>query len=406
MYRESVEQLAPGMVVAEDVTDDAGQSLLRVGTTLTPSYIEALRRRGFTAIHVRDGLVDDVPVKDIISAPLRRSAASHLATVFEGAVLAAQIDPTARPSGVDDAIARMGDRQLRMDDRSREAVAALFEDVERLLSEAIDNHAEAGLESLKTYSNYTFQHSVDVAAVGALLGYRAGLDRLELRELALGCLLHDIGKTYIDLAILDKPGTLTDAEFAEIQRHPQLGFELIRRMPLASILPAHVAYQHHERQDGAGYPRGLKGSNKLIRTSVERFDSRRMLLIAEVAAVADVYSALTSDRPYRPALHHDVAADIVAGMAGRHLNRAIVDLFLRTFPRYPVGHWVVVTGGPYVGWRGVVVRVPAPRPDRPEIRLTVDADGVVIDPVELDLRVDDVTQVVLGAAPVRAAVAS
>ncbi|HZO24437.1 MAG TPA: HD domain-containing phosphohydrolase, partial [Chloroflexota bacterium] len=156
-----------------------------------------------------------------------------------------------------------------------------------------------------THNDYMFQHSVDVAVLGILLGRRAGLPREQLHELALGCLLHDLAKMYIDQAILDKPDKLTPEEFDEIKKYPQMGFELIRRMPVFSILPAHVAYQHHERQDGGGYPRGLIGNNVLGRSLSERMNPRRMLLIAEIAAVADVYSALTSDRPYRPAMPLD-----------------------------------------------------------------------------------------------------
>lgn len=88
----------------------------------------------------------------------------------------------------------------------------------------------------------------------------------------------------------------------QIERHPEMGFELLRRLLVSSILPAHVAYQHHERQDGAGYPKGLIGDNRARRSSTGRLDLRRMTLIGEIAAVADVHSALTSARAYRPAM--------------------------------------------------------------------------------------------------------
>lgn len=403
MYRESVEHLKPGHVVAQDVRDDIGRVLLRPGTVLSHDYITGLKRHGIVAIRVRDGFADDVPVRDIVSVPLRRSAASHLSTVFDGAVLAARVDPTDDPADVTEAIRRLGDQPLRMGDSARAAIEALYADIEQLISESVDNYTEAGLTSLKTYSDYTFQHSVDVAAVGAILGSKAGLNRHELRELAAGCLLHDLGKIYIDIAILDKPGELTPEEYDQIKRHPELGFEIVRRMPMGSILPAHVAYQHHERQDGNGYPRGLRGSNRIVRTSAERFDGRRMLLIAEIAAVADVYSALTADRPYREALRHDVAADIVAGMAGQHLNRDIVGLFERVFPRYPIGHWVEVTAGRHQGHLGVVVAVAPARPSDPVVRLLLDAHGrELAEPSEVDLRATADMKIALCAPPMSA----
>lgn len=400
MYSLMVTHLRPGMVLATDILDPDGRALLRAGTTLTYSYIRALRSRGFLSAHIEDGLADDVPVRDIVSAPLRAAASRQLSTVFSGVAMAARVDADDRPADVDDTVRRLGEEPLTLDGPTAGGVAALFDVVEQLLSQVLQSESEAGLESLKTHNDYTYQHSIDVAAVGAVIGYRAGLSPMELKELALGCLLHDIGKVYIDVAILDKPGPLTDAEWADMKRHPYLGFELTRRMPLTTIFPAHVAYQHHERQDGSGYPRGLAGSNRLVRNSAERFDPKRMLLIAEIAAVADVYSALTSDRPYRPALGHDVAGDLIADMAGSHLNRGVVRLFNRTVPRYPVGHWVAVTAGRFTGYRGVVTHVPAHRPDRPTVRLLVDRRGEQMpSPEEVDTHDDDTVELALSSPP-------
>ena len=383
MYQQAVDELRAGMVLAVDVLDGRGQPLLRRGTSLTDGYIQALRQRDVLAVYVADGMADDVPRRDIVSQPLRAAAMRQLSTVFSGVAMAVRGDD-GTPGSVDEVVRRLGDAPLMLDAPTSESVSALFDTVDQLLNEVLDAHTEAGLETLKHHSDYAYQHAIDVAAVGALLGHRAGLSRLELRELALGCLLHDIGMVYIDTEILDREGPLTPSEREEVERHPYLGFELVRRMPLASIYPAHVAYQHHERQDTTGYPRGLRGSNRIVRSTAEQFDRRRMLLIAEIAAVADVYGALTSDRPFRAAMAHDVAADLLQSMAGTHLNREVVELFQRTVPRYPIGHWVVVSGGRWAGHRGVVDGVPAVRPDRPRVRLHVDDHGqVMATPVEV-----------------------
>ena len=399
MYPLPIAQVHPGMVVAEDVVAEDGHVLLRRGVMLTDAYLTSLRSRGVHGLQVRDGLADDVVPRDIVSSPLRAAATTQLSAVFAGVSMAARVDDDG-PDSVDETIRRLGPQALTLDPGSADAFHQLFGIVDALLSEVVDSHAEAGLTSLKTHSGYTYQHSVDVAAVGVLLGHRAGLEHADLRELALGCLMHDIGKTYIDVAILDKPGPLDPAERAEIRRHPYLGFELVRRMPLQTIYPAHVAYQHHERQDGAGYPRGLQGSNRMVRTTAERFDPRRMLLLAEIAAVADVYSALISDRPYRPALAHDVAADIIEDMAGRHLNEAVVNLFHRTCPRYPVGHWVAVTTGRFRGHHGVVIAIPPNRPAHPRVRLHVDAAGEQLaSPHEIETRPPNAPGLALSRPP-------
>src|SRR4051812_46192520 len=106
-----------------------------------------------------------------------------------------------------------------------------------------------------------------------------------LKDLTLGCLLHDIGKQYIDERILNKPGKLDAAEFERMMEHPRLGFQLVRQMPLPSPRPAHIVLQHHERQDGDGYPNKLFGTNRILRTDRERFDARRITLMAEIAAI-------------------------------------------------------------------------------------------------------------------------
>src|SRR5258708_6787908 len=178
----------------------------------------------------------------------------------------------------------------------------LDKDAEALLGEGLETKTLAGIASLKSHDNYTFEHSVDVAFYGVVLGRRLALDRAFLKDLAVGCLLHDIGKMYIDDRILTKPGKLSAKEFEQIKQHTVLGFQMLRQMPFDSPRPPQVALQHHEHQDGSGYPGKLFGTNQIFRTPPERFSPRRIALLAELGAVADVCSALSSDRPYRATL--------------------------------------------------------------------------------------------------------
>lgn len=402
MYRRHLSQLRPGQVLARALYTERGDVLLGAGTVLNQFFIDKLRDRGVISVFLRDGLGDDIEPNDIVSEELRASTVTHLARAFD--VISTMACDTKqnngqRPNTVDDLVYRLGERPLDLPAPGVNSLQALYQDIEQLMTEILESNTIASLESLKTHNDYTFQHSVDVAVLGILLGRTAGLPRDQLRELALGCLLHDLGKMYIDEAILDKPGRLTNEEFDEIKKHPQMGFELIRRMPVFSILPAHVAFQHHERQDGKGYPRGLIGDNRLRRSLAERMDPKRMLLIAEVAAVADVYSALTSDRPYRPAMPLDKVAQIINEMSGPHLNSEVVRLLTHTIPMFPVGHWVEVETGKYRGWRGVVAELSADALHQPAIRLLLDDRGNrVPTPVEIDLRINDDVKI-KGLAP-------
>jgi HD-GYP domain-containing protein (c-di-GMP phosphodiesterase class II) len=402
MYRRHISQLKPGQVLAKAIYSERGDVLLGAGTTLNQFFIDRLGQRGVITVFLRDGLGDDVEPNDIVSEELRAATVTHLARAFDviGSIAqGAKLNAGQGPRTVDGLVSQLGEKPLDMPPAGVNSLQALYQDIEALMNEILESNTIASLESLKTHNDYTFQHSVDVAVLGILLGRTAGLPRDQLRELALGCLLHDLGKMYIDEAILDKPGKLTTEEFDEIKKHPQMGFELIRRMPVFSILPAHVAYQHHERQDGEGYPRGLIGNNVLGRSLSERMNPRRMLLIAEISAVADVYSALTSDRPYRPAMPLDRVNQIVGEMSGGHLNAEVVLMLRRTIPMFPIGHWVQVLTGTYRGWRGVVSALSPDALHNPSIRLLLDDRGDrVPTPVDLDLRVhDDVT--IKGVAP-------
>ena len=390
MHVRDLTTVRPGYVLGKTVYTERGDVLLAEGTVLTQAYIDALTQRNFLTVSVEDGLSDDIRPNDIVSEEVRARTAVHVAKMFDIVALSAGVAPGRSGPGAGrdrSGPHELGDRLLGLPTDGMSMLEALYKDIERIMLEILDANSVASLESLKTHSDYTFEHSVEVAIVAILLGKNLGLPNSQIRELALGALLHDIGKIYVDPQILNKPGKLEPHEFEEIKKHPLLGFELVRRLPLFSTLPAHVAYQHHEKQDGSGYPRMLVGNNRILRLEAERLRPSRILLIAEIAAVADVFCALASARPYKPAFPMDRVARMLRDMAGGHLNRDVVSSLLSTVPLYAVGHWIEVVSGPYRGWRGVVTQVDAATLHMPGIRLHLDArrDEVTV-PVELDLR--------------------
>jgi len=180
---------------------------------------------------------------------------------------------------------------------------------------------------------------------------------------------------------------------------------MLRQMRPRDVLANHVAYQHHERQDGLGYPRGLHGTHRVIRNGLEKHERGRILLDAEICAVADVYDALGADRPYRPALPPDQIIRMLRGLAGTHLNREIVAYLLSILPVYPLGTEVVVQTGTYVGFRGIVCGVDRAEMDKPVVRLLFDRQRHRIQPIEIDLRREHViiASVALGADQLTAA---
>ncbi|MBN1947917.1 MAG: HD-GYP domain-containing protein [Bradymonadales bacterium] len=149
----------------------------------------------------------------------------------------------------------------------------------------------------------TASHQRRVSALAMLIGREMGLDRYDLQGIQYAGLVHDIGKMAIPPTILNQPRSLTELEFEVIKKHPQTAYEMLK--DIASPWPiAEIVLQHHEREDGSGYPRGLTGD--------------RILLSAKILAVADIVEATASDRPYRPALGlHGALRELRKGYVGR-----------------------------------------------------------------------------------------
>jgi len=268
-------------------------------------------------------------------------------------------------------------------------VAQLYRDVEMIIDEVANAETLSGVVSLKSHDSYTYEHSIEVTVAGVMLGQRLHLSSNDIRQLALGCLCHDIGKTIVPPEILAKPDRLTPEEFALVKQHPQAGYDTMRQITGEdAVIARSVVWQHHERQDGTGYPRGLRGTNEFQYPSPPRFGQWLMVPAAEIAAVADVYSALASDRPYRPALEISDVIATLQKMAGPHLNRELVKRFLSMLPTYPVGSEVVVITGRLQGHRGIVTEVSASDIHRPIVRILFDPEGNKVTPFVVDTRVE------------------
>jgi HD-GYP domain-containing protein (c-di-GMP phosphodiesterase class II) len=214
------------------------------------------------------------------------------------------------PALVDALHATAGDREF-WDSVPKGEVAA-WEPAGRVLT-ADDGHldriAEAFAGVIDAKSPWTYRHSDRACVIAMSLAATLGAGEGQLTDLRRAALLHDVGKLAISNRILDKPGRLTDAEFAKIREHPRITGEVLARIPGFSHLVA-LASAHHERLDGRGYPFGLRGDE--------------LTLPMRVLAVADVYEALTSERPYRPAMRSD---DALATMRPDVPRRLDADVF-------------------------------------------------------------------------------
>jgi HD-GYP domain-containing protein (c-di-GMP phosphodiesterase class II) len=159
-------------------------------------------------------------------------------------------------------------------------------------------------------------HGSRVATFAAPLGHRLGLDRDERRCLHIAAHLHDVGKVHVDRRVVQKPGPLTEAEWVQMRRHPVEGFRIVDGLVHETI--ANIVVAHHERFDGTGYPFGLRGEE--------------IPYLARILLVADAYDAMTSDRPYQPALAAEMALAELQRCAGTQFDPDVVEAMLAVVP--------------------------------------------------------------------------
>ncbi len=367
-----VGDLKPGAVVGRALMDDKGQILLQRGVALTAEYIQALRGRGYTKLFVADpdpGV--EVEPEEDLSPATRAKAMNALKTSFE------EIERdlgTLRRQSYEHLLKACNSDHARVLVSEKGPLAAIQSVIDSVLNEILTQSTLAGLTSIKSADAELYEHSIDVCVVGVMIGRACGLDNARVRQLATGCLLHDIGMMFVDPAA---------DRVTQIKQHTRLGYELLKNNEDPDIMAPHVAYEHHERQDGRGLPRGTVGSNTLQRN--RSLSPPIPTLIGEIAAVADIYDMLLSGAGSHPAMTPDTALQAIHKAAGAHLNRAVVEALMRVVPVYPLGMEVIVRSEQLHNYSGIVTAVNPDKLDRPRITLVRNNAGRAIEPTEIDL---------------------
>jgi putative nucleotidyltransferase with HDIG domain len=246
---------------------------------------------------------------------------------------------------------------------------AALQTVEGLADAVTQNRtALMALTAMRNYDNYTFTHMVNVSILAMAQARALGIEGRLLREFGISALMHDIGKVRTPKEILNKPGKLTDSEFVIMRRHVVDGAEILRRTPEMPILAPVVAFEHHLRLDGSGYP-----------FTVQR---DAMNLGSMLCAISDVYDAMRSQRTYQGAFPTDRILAVLQKNEGAQLDKHLVRRFTQLLGIYPPGNLVKLSTNEIA----VVLRVHAPDPHRPRVRVLFDADGARLDlPFERNL---------------------
>ncbi len=227
------------------------------------------------------------------------------------------------------------------------------------LAQAVVQNRSAlmALTALKEYDNYTFTHMVNVSILTMAQARGLGIDGPLLREFGLAALMHDIGKVKTPAEILNKPDKLTDEEFEIMKRHTVDGAEILRGTADIPPLAPVVAFEHHLRIDGTGYPAGV------TRPSLN--------LATMLCGIADVYDAMRSQRKYQQAFPSERIVAVLQRNDGKQFDQNLIRRFVQLLGIYPVGNLVKLDSGEIA----IVLQVHAPDPYRPKVRVVFAADG-------------------------------
>ncbi len=380
MRLASIANLKPGVILSRPVLDGKGQVLLCEGVELTQEYLTALANKGFHNIFVRDpDSAIDVPADEDLDPIIRAKALNALHKTFT----AVERELGERRGAEFEELKQLCQTGVLAPLMAKGGpFADLVDVVSSILDDVLTRGTLAGLVSIKSADSHLHNHSIDVCVIAIMIGRAIHTTDLRLRQLATGCLLHDIGKIFLEKRA--NPRT-------EVRQHTLLGYELLKCSDEPDILAPHVALEHHERQNGTGEPRGLAGTNTIERD--RNAPGPVMTLIGEIAAVANVYDNLLNGTPIQPPMPHDNALQAVRSAAGSHLNKAVVNALLRIVPVYPMGTEILVRSAKFRNYTGIVTQVNAQHLDKPVVTLIRDARGVPIPPIEVDLLKEDDVQV-------------
>jgi len=328
----STENIQVGSVLAKSIVNEREQVLLQEGVVLTERLIKRLRELGVSLAYIKDHENEVSELESAVSEVLRKKTKKIIQDTYT---------KMSRQETV-------AGSSLVLESASKEYIELM----RTILDEVREQEALLDLISdIFIVDDYIFTHSFNVTLYSVAIGLKLHLPIKQLETLGLGALLHDVGKLKVPRDILLKPGKLTEEEFEEIKRHADYGYTILKEVKTIPLIVAHCAYQHHERLDGTGYPRGLKEDE--------------IQYLAKIIAVADVFDAVTSNRVYRKAMLPHEGLEILYAGCGRLFDLKIVEAFRSAVAVYPVGLTVELSNNTI----GIVKRQNIGLSDRPIIEI-------------------------------------
>lgn len=334
--------LKPGMILAKDIylynRNSFNTFLLAKGQVLNSTYINRINYHNIDGAYVENDAFHDIIVESYIDDNLKAESLQRISDVYyEFQVSSGKINDY--------------------------MIKHLSKTVNNIVVELLNKEdLTYNIMDFKNFDSYTFQHCLNVAMLSISTGISLKLSEHELHILGLAGVLHDIGKMFIPIEILNKPAKLTEEEFEIIKTHPVNAAKQLKNLVPQEVLRA--IEDHHERLDGTGYPYGKEGSN--------------IGLYTRILAISDVYDSLTSDRPYRKSIFPNEVVEYLMGCADKHFDYDILKHFLKIIFAFPVGTFVKLSNEKLA----VVIKNHSENILRPLVRI-VNSDGTVGEDIDL-----------------------
>ncbi len=343
----STKVLQEEMVIAKTIWNEAGMPLLQEGVHVTNRIIQRLQQLNVQYVYIDDEISKNIEVVEAIPPKIRNAAVNKIENSFK---------TLKRLKGTDITYC------LEKSSKDFKAI------INSLMDSIFDNEELLTvLSDAFIYDEYIYQHSLQVTIYTISIAHEMKYNAEEVRQIGIGAMLHDIGKMLIPQETLQKPGRLTNEEYDTMKMHTQYGFDMLRNLHTISLLSAHCAFQHHERLDGSGYPRGL------VDFEIHPY--------AKIIAVADVFDAVTSNRVYRNKMLPSEGLAIINEGSGTLYDQMVVEAFNRVIAAYPNGTVLLLSNGS----RGIVSKQNASNTMRPKLRIFEEHGKLVKATYELDL---------------------
>jgi HD-GYP domain-containing protein (c-di-GMP phosphodiesterase class II) len=382
MIQLPIDEVTPGMVVARSVFDGGSGVLLAAGFVLDEAVIQRCKREHLRSMWVHaegDEMLPAGNVNDQLALQAQRAWKDNM-----------------------DLLQKIGETQdFTLDnlakftaDTGRFKNIVATEQLKGIVDQIIrtilgQEPLMVNLASMRTKDGYLHQHALDVTITATMIAARLKYTMQDTQELALGCFLMDLGMIIVPDSLFERkksPPTLQEIHLYE--EHPTVGFAILRANEGININSAHVAYQHHERMDGRGYPRALKADDGLPQKTLANAGGH-IHRYAQIAAVADAYITAISPRPgYADPMAPLDAMRMLIDEAGKGLNSHVVNALITLIPVFPVGTRIVVVKSSrsiLVGHHGVVSKANPQDKEKPEIILIMDKFKRKIKPIPISL---------------------